>query len=73
MGRAIDIDKTEVVEIHGADLILTVTKDEQDRMLVHVESDEGGSTIRISQHEEDKKTIVFTLDRPTGPSLKLVK
>ncbi len=76
MGRAINIDKTEVVEVYGADLILTITKDEQERMLVHVESDEGGGTIRITQHEEDGKTIVFALDRPEpprGPSLKLVK
>jgi hypothetical protein len=75
MGRAIDIDKTEIVEVHGAELILTITKDEDDRMLVHVESDAGGGTIRITQHEEDSKTIVFALDRPapSGPSLKLVK
>ena len=75
MARSLNIDKTELIEIHGADLILTVTKDEDDRMLVHVESEEGGGTIRISQHEEDGKTIVFALDRPepSGPSLKLVK
>ncbi len=75
MGRSLNIDKTEIIEIHGAELILTVTKDEQDRMLVHVESEEGGGTIRISQHEEDGKTIVFALDKPapSGPSLKLVK
>ena len=75
MGRSLDINKTEIIEVNGADLILTITKDEQERMLVHVESDEGGGTIRISQHEEDSKTIVFALDRPApkGPSLKLVK
>lgn len=75
MGKAIDIDKTEIIEVHGADLILTITKDPQERMLVHVESDEGGGTIRISQHEENNKTIVFALDRPqpSGPSLTLVK
>ncbi len=75
MARSLNIDKTELIEIYGADLILTVTKDENDRMLVHVESEEGGGTIRISQHEEDGKTIVFALDRPqpSGPSLKLVK
>jgi len=75
MARSLNIDKTEMIEIHGADLILTVTKDENDRMLVHVESEEGGGTIRISQHEEDGKTIVFALDKPqpSGPSLKLVK
>jgi len=75
MARSLNIDKTEMIEIYGADLILTVTKDEDDRMLVHVESEEGGGTIRISQHEEDGKTIVFALDRPqpSGPSLKLVK
>ncbi|MDA3957710.1 hypothetical protein [Oceanispirochaeta sp.] len=75
MARSLNIDKTELIEINGAGLILTVTKDEEDRMLVHVESDEGGGTIRISQHEEDGKTIVFSLDRPQqgGPSLRLVK
>ena len=75
MGKAIDINKTEVIEVHGADLILTITKDNLERMLVHVESDEGGGTIRITQHEEDNKTIVFALDRPrpAGPSLTLVK
>ena len=75
MGRSLDIDKSELIEIHGAELILTVTKDEDERMLVHVESEEGGGTIRITQHEEDGKTIVFALDRPapSGPSLRLVK
>lgn len=75
MGRAINIDKAEIVEVHGADLILTITKDEEERMLVHVESDAGGGTIRITQHEENSKTIVFSLDRPepSGPSLTLVK
>lgn len=75
MARSLDIDKTELIEVHGADMILTISKDEDDRMLVHVESEEGGGTIRISQHEEDGKTIVFALDRPvpTGPSLRLVK
>ncbi len=75
MARSLNIDKTELIEVLGGDLILTITKDEDDRMLVHVESEEGGGTIRISQHEEDGKTIVFALDRPqpSGPSLKLVK
>ncbi len=75
MGRSLDIDKTELIEIHGGDLILTVTKDEDERMLVHVESEEGGGTIHITQHEEDGKTIVFALERPvpSGPSLRLVK
>jgi hypothetical protein len=75
MGRSLDIDKTELIEIHGGDLILTVTKDENDRMLVHVESEEGGGTIHITQHEEDGKTIVFALDRPAPPKpgLRLVK
>ena len=75
MPRSLNIDKAGLIEIHGADLILTVTKDDKNRMLVRVESEEGGGTIHIAQHEEDKKTIVFSLDRPpaTGPSLSLVK
>ena len=66
MGRAIDIDKTEIVEVHGAELILTITKDEDDRMLVHVESDAGGGTIRITQHEEDSKRGDITLSIKLG-------
>lgn len=75
MARSLNIDKTELIEVHGADLILTISKDEDNRMLVHVESEEGGGTIHITQHEEDSKTIVFALDRPepSGPSLTLVK
>lgn len=75
MARAIDIDKTKLLEVHGGELILTITKDEDERMLVHVESEEGGGTIRIAQHEEDDKTIVFALDRPepSYPHLSLVK
>ncbi len=75
MAKSINIDKTKLLEVHGADLLLTITKDEDERMLVHVESEEGGGTIRISQHEEDDKTIVFALDRPAPghPHLTLVK
>ncbi len=73
MGKSINIDKAEIVEIHGTGLILTVTKDEEERMLVRVESEEGGGVIRIGQHKEDSKTIVFSLEGPTGPTLKVVK
>ena len=74
MARSIDLDKAGQLEIHGSGLILDVTQDELGRVLVRVESDEGGRRILIKQHEEDARCIVYSLDTPTGgPNLTLVK
>ncbi len=74
MAKRIDLNRTELVEVEGAGLILEITEDEHGRLLVRVESEEGDRRIIIKQHEEEARCIVFALDRPAGgPSLTLVK
>lgn len=72
MARSINLEKAELVEINGGGLILEVSRDQEGRILARVESEEGGRRILIKQHEEDSRTIVFSLDKP-GPNLTLVK
>lgn len=75
MAKRIDLKKSHLVEITGNGLILEVTEDEENRILVRVESEDGGRRIIIKQHEEDARCIVYSLDRPQGgrPNLTLVK
>ncbi len=75
MAKQINLDKAELVEILGSGLILEISKDEQERVLVRVESEEGGRRILIKQHEEDARCIVYSLDTPSPqkPALSLVK
>ncbi len=74
MAKSINLDKAGLVEITGAGLILEITEDEKNRVLVRVESELGGRRIIIKQHEEDARCFVFSLDSPeSGPKLTLVK
>ena len=74
MAKSIDLDKAGLVEIAGAGLLLEITEDERGRVLVRVESEDGGRRIIIKQHEEDARCIVYSLDVPAGgPNLTLVK
>ncbi len=74
MAKQINLDKAELVEIVGSGLILEVSKDHMDRLLVRVESEEGGGRIIIKQHEEDARCIVYSLDTtPQKPTLTVVK
>lgn len=67
----IDLDLKEVIEVSGAGIIVKLTKN-NDEILLNFESEEGGRIIRIQPHEEDKKTLVLSLDKKK-PSFSVVK
>ncbi len=74
MAKRIDLDKTGLVEIRGKGLILNVTTDDQERILIRAESEEGGYRIRIKVHEDDPGIITYTLGEVLGgPNLSIVK
>ncbi len=68
MAKRIDLDRKKLVEIAGNGLILEVSNDGNDRVLVKVESEYGGRRILIKQHEEDARCIVYSLDAPNENS-----
>lgn len=65
MAKRINLDKVKLVEIAGSGLVLEVLQDDQNRVLVRVESEEGGRRIIVKAHEEDSRCIVYSLDQPT--------
>lgn len=67
----IDLDKKEVVEVAGCGMIVTLSR-HGDEIYFNFESEEGGRVIRIQPHEEDKKTLVLSLDKKK-PSFSVVK
>lgn len=74
MAKRIDLDKTELVEINGKGLILNITTDDQERILIRAESEEGGYRIKIKVHEDDPGIITYTLGEVLGgPNLSIVK
>ena len=74
MARRIDLDKTELVEISGKGLMLELTVDDQDRILIRAESEAGGYRIKIKVHEDDPGVITYSLGEVIGgPNLSLVK
>ena len=74
MAKHIDLDKVGLVEIHGKRLILNITTDDQDRILIKAESEEGGYRIKIKVHEDDPGIITYTLGEVLGgPNLSIVK
>ena len=74
MARRIDLDKAELVEISGKGLMLELTVDDQDRILIRAESEAGGYRIKIKVHEDDPGVITYALGEVLGgPNLSLVK
>ncbi len=67
----IDLDLKEVIEIKGSGMIITLSNAE-DGIHFNFESEEGGRVIRIQPHEENKKTLVLSLDKKK-PSFTVVK
>jgi len=67
----IDLDLKEVIEVSGSGIIVKLTKSEEG-IYLNFESEEGGRVIRIQPHEEDKKTLVLSLDKKK-PSFSVVK
>jgi hypothetical protein len=73
MGKKINLEKTEFLEIEAFGMVLTVHLEKgTGRILSTVESAEGGQTIRIAPHESLKNTIFFAIDKPR-PGLRIVK
>ncbi|MCD6343400.1 MAG: hypothetical protein J7L76_06405 [Spirochaetaceae bacterium] len=74
MAKRIDIDKAGLVEIVGKGLILNLTTDDQDRILIRAESEAGGYRIKIKVHEDDPGVITYALGEVIGgPQLSIVK
>jgi hypothetical protein len=74
VARRIDLDKAELVEISGKGLMLELTVDDQDRILIRAESEAGGYRIKIKVHEDDPGVITYALGEMLGgPNLSLVK
>jgi hypothetical protein len=74
VARRIDLDKAELVEISGKGLMLELTVDDQDRILIRAESEAGGYRIKIKVHEDDPGVITYALGEVLGgPNLSLVK
>ncbi len=69
--KLIDLDKKEVVEIVGSGIVVRLTKAEEG-IYLNFESEEGGRVIRIQPHEEDKKTLVLSMDKKK-PTFTVVK
>ncbi len=67
----IDLDRKEVIEVSGSGIIVKLTKSEEG-IYLNFESKEGGRVIRIAPHEEDKKTLVLSLDKQK-PTFSVVK
>ena len=67
----IDLDLKEVIEVSGNGMIVTLTKNGDD-IFLNLESEEGGRVIRIQPHQEDKKTLVLSLDKKK-PNFQVVK
>ena len=67
----IDLDRKEVIEVSGSGIIVKLTKSEEG-IYLNFESEEGGRVIRIQPHEEDKKTLVLSLDKQK-PTFSVVK
>jgi hypothetical protein len=74
VAKRIDLEKAELVEISGKGLMLELTVDDQDRILIRAESEAGGYRIKIKVHEDDPGVITYALGEVLGgPNLSLVK
>ncbi len=74
MAKRIDLDKAGLAEISGKGLILNITTDDQERILIRAESEAGGYRIKIKVHEDDPGIITYALGEVLGgPNLSIVK
>ena len=74
MAKRIDLDKAGLVEINGKGLILNITTDDQERIIIRAESEAGGYRIKIKVHEDDPGIITYSLGEVLGgPNLSIVK
>jgi len=74
MAKQINLDKSGLVEIVGKGLILELTTDEQERILIRAESKAGGHQIRIKMHEDNPGIVTYSLGEVIdGSHLTLVE
>lgn len=67
MAKNINLDKAGLAVINGAGVELNMEIDDQNRVVIHMESIEGGHRIMVGKHEEDPKAIVCYLDDVPPP------
>ncbi|MDC7224301.1 MAG: hypothetical protein PQJ60_11210 [Spirochaetales bacterium] len=67
MAKSINLNKAGLAVVNGAGVELTLELDSQNRIVVHMESEEGGHRIMVGKHEEDPKAIVCYLDDVPPP------
>lgn len=67
MAKSVNLDKAGMAVVTGAGVELTLEIDEQNRVVIHMESREGGHRIMVGKHEEDSKAIVCYLDDVPPP------
>lgn len=67
MAKNVNLDKAGMAVVRGAGVELTLEIDDQKRIVVHMESAEGGHRIMVGKHEEDNKAIVCYLDDVPPP------
>lgn len=71
MGKRLDLGDEQILEIHGNDMILTLTLEDHDKLCARIESNSGGRPIGIKPHEEDNQTVVFYL-KDAGPRFRVI-
>jgi rRNA processing protein Krr1/Pno1 len=67
MAKNVNLDKAKLVVVTGAGVELNLEVDEQNRVVIRMESQEGGHRIMVGKHEEDPKAIVCYLDDVPPP------
>ncbi|MDC7220400.1 MAG: hypothetical protein PQJ59_10690 [Spirochaetales bacterium] len=67
MAKTINLDKAKLGVVTGAGVELELELDSQNRIVIHMESAEGGHRIMVGKHEEDHKAIVCYLDDVPPP------
>jgi len=74
MAKRIDLEKSGLVEIVGKGLILELTTDDKDRILIRAESEAGGHRIRIKVHEDSPGILTYSLGEVLGgPKFSIVR
>ncbi len=71
MGQRLDLDEQQILEIHGNEMVLTLTLEDHDKICARIESAEGDRQIGIKPHPEDSQTLVFYL-KDAGPKFRVI-
>jgi hypothetical protein len=67
MGKRIDLEKTQILEVLGNGLELILTPQDDNAIALRIGSEDGGRQLGVRQHEDDPNTLVIYLkDSDTG-------